>query len=935
MKKLNQIGFSLSEVLVTIVILGIVSLISIPIIRNVQASSQEKKYIDYGASMISAAKLYNDSYSEDLFGRRISGCEIVDYSRLVEKNLLEDISLKDVSCNSEYSYVKIIKLDNEYAYTYYLGCGEKNEENTAPTEVTTTFPDKTQAISKETLVCSNAYSGSWKVTATNINIAGNADKFKKYNAQKRSEKVGIISATGINSNMEIYTTWSTAAYDPANESTYKWEKASIKVEKNQREQLLKGTLTQIEATSAAIQTTKDMDGKYYFIIRVKKLSDLYGESYEGETYQSFGPYAVDTTKPNVSDLSIKSKTEEYNNLNVEITLNATDNHTSQKNLKVCISEEATCTNSDDYVSYEKEGEPITLEYKVSGSYDQKERKINIFVKDAAGNTIKKTLSYTVAQKWTITYNVNGGVACSPTKKSVYINKGDTKTWGDLCVPTRTNYTFKRWKDSSGTTITKDTEATKNLTVTADWRLNRVYIQINMNGGSLADPHGAKYGSSGSHATSNSSTNIHTISYGGKLSTSGLINWNNSSALNVKRAGYRAVSGAEYNTKSDGSGTSYNQTTQYNASDFCDASEGDCTVVLYINWVGNKVKIKLNMNSGSLSSSHGESYGTSGNLITKNSSTIIHTINYGSSLGSNGLANWNNASAINITRTGYQARDGAEWILSGGTKTYNQDTIYSASDFCDASEDDCTVTLKVNWRSNKVKIQLHMNGGALLSTHGSSISASSVGYLTKNGSYTIHEINYGGSLGSNGLADYDDPSFINIYKTGKMAKMYAEWNTNSSGTGSSYNQYLNYNASDFCDASEDDCTVTLYANWDVSKIFIKLDMNGGSLIDPHASQYSSNGSNVVHLGYEFVHYMDYNVYINDSWPINDGLADYNNPNYLNIARSGYHGKSGAEWNSNPNGTGTSYNQATNYHASDFCNISYGYCIITLYVNWEAD
>ena len=49
--------------------------------------------------------------------------------------------------------------------------------------------------------------------------------------------------------------------------------------------------------------------------------------------------------------------------------------------------------------------------------------------------------------YTVTYNNNGGSGCS-TKSVTY-----GYTYGTLCTPTRTGYTFIRWKNSAGTTIT--------------------------------------------------------------------------------------------------------------------------------------------------------------------------------------------------------------------------------------------------------------------------------------------------------------------------------------------------------------------------------------------------------------------------------------------------------------------------------------------------
>ena len=103
----NRRGFTLTELLAVIVILGIVSLISIPIISNLSSSFQKRQYTNYLDSVVASTKLYNDSYGEDLFGHKEQGCAYVSYQQLVEKNLLNDIKVKDMSCNSEHTFVRI------------------------------------------------------------------------------------------------------------------------------------------------------------------------------------------------------------------------------------------------------------------------------------------------------------------------------------------------------------------------------------------------------------------------------------------------------------------------------------------------------------------------------------------------------------------------------------------------------------------------------------------------------------------------------------------------------------------------------------------------------------------------------------------------------------------------------------------------------------
>ena len=69
-----------------------------------------------------------------------------------------------------------------------------------------------------------------------------------------------------------------------------------------------------------------------------------------------------------------------------------------------------------------------------------------------------------------------------------------------------------------------------------------------------------------------------------------------------------------------------------------------------------------------------------------------------------LANYNNSSYLNITRTGYHGEADNEWICINGCKTANQKFAHKSisitpSNICDYSKADCVVDLKVNWIIN--------------------------------------------------------------------------------------------------------------------------------------------------------------------------------------------------------------------------------------------
>ena len=295
--------------------------------------------------------------------------------------------------------------------------------------------------------------------------------------------------------------------------------------------------------------------------------------------------------------------------------------------------------------------------------------------------------------YTLLYDDNGGSGCSDKS----IHKMEDDYWGELCTPVRNNYTFLGWNtnsDGTGSTITSESKATKNITVHAKWRKNQVHIKLNANGGSLkVTGNGYTIGTEG-EIVYNGSDNIHNIDYDSSLSSFGLTNWDNSSYLSLKKDGYGIDSNKVWNTAADGNGTNFDQTTAYSANDFCDASSSDCTITLYANWRVNHIYIKLNANGGSLKvTGNGYTIGTGGKILY-NESDIIHSISYGGSLTSSGLTNWNNSSYLSLNRDGYSIDSNKVWnTAANGTGTdFDQTTADSANDFCDATGGDCSVTL---------------------------------------------------------------------------------------------------------------------------------------------------------------------------------------------------------------------------------------------------
>ena len=130
--KRAESAFTLMELLITIAILGVIMLISLPAASKLKEANTKTQYKAYTKSFISAGKLYNDAYVEDLFGTAKDGCVEVGFSELVGKKLLKDFQADNTYCDTFCSYeneeqgteskIRIRKNGDQYNYEAFICC---------------------------------------------------------------------------------------------------------------------------------------------------------------------------------------------------------------------------------------------------------------------------------------------------------------------------------------------------------------------------------------------------------------------------------------------------------------------------------------------------------------------------------------------------------------------------------------------------------------------------------------------------------------------------------------------------------------------------------------------------------------------------------------------------------------------------------------------
>lgn len=232
-------GFTLIELLVVITIMGIITVLALPGVQQLQARNQNKKFESYSDTLEDAGKLYVDSYSEDMFGLTGNGCYDISFQDLSAKTLIKNYETNGITCDNDKTFVHVERNANKYTYAISLYCTKDGKE----------------VYNKVLSKCSeNAMTDlpTIRISYENLEGSNNWSKTKKI-------AIKLSAKEGFNPNIGIKYGWSTDKNTLPTELTqYNFRNESG------------------ETTLTFTTTVSNMNGEYYLFIDGDEVVDVRG-----------------------------------------------------------------------------------------------------------------------------------------------------------------------------------------------------------------------------------------------------------------------------------------------------------------------------------------------------------------------------------------------------------------------------------------------------------------------------------------------------------------------------------------------------------------------------------------------------------------------------------------------------------------------------------
>ena len=287
--KAKKKGFTLVELLAAITILGIIAIIALPQVGKIATENKKKKYEKYGESLITATKLYTDSYLKDMFGNNEVGCIDITLENLLSKGLGSDIKIDGETCENSDTFIRVSKNKDNYKYSYSMVCTKDSGATTTYTDTSLGALGICQGIGDD--------KGPEIEVVTNDKLTQIVDRDEWTIGGKSDEfvEVKISDRSGLSENTKIKYAWSTNSDSASIQETdyieYNFE--------NKRNQGIK-TEPPEDSTpiSLKIGIPKNITGQYYLHVIPVQVYDSLGNTYiEPEGGLTKPMINIDNSKP--------------------------------------------------------------------------------------------------------------------------------------------------------------------------------------------------------------------------------------------------------------------------------------------------------------------------------------------------------------------------------------------------------------------------------------------------------------------------------------------------------------------------------------------------------------------------------------------------------------------------------------------------------------
>lgn len=120
---MNKYGFTLIELIATIVIMALILLLVIPSITALVNNNEEKQYQYYADALVEATEIFVGREGEDITNLgtlNFTGCVDISYSELVSANLISAYQKENIDCSN--ATIRYTKERKKESYSINLTC---------------------------------------------------------------------------------------------------------------------------------------------------------------------------------------------------------------------------------------------------------------------------------------------------------------------------------------------------------------------------------------------------------------------------------------------------------------------------------------------------------------------------------------------------------------------------------------------------------------------------------------------------------------------------------------------------------------------------------------------------------------------------------------------------------------------------------------------